>query len=266
MSQTNSVSFNYGRRINRPDYNVLNPFRDQLSQLSIEKGNPYLNPEIVNNVEVGYTLFYMYNFKIGYSRTDNKITRLIGPDESNPKAGFISWGNLATQTVISANASLPMQFTKWWDGYFNLSGSRIDNQADYGDGAVVDVQAWSYTIFSQQSFKLPKTFKAQVSGYYSGPGVWGGVFIYDANWSLDAGIQRNFMKEKLLVRASVNNIFNRFGWRGESSFNGLVSTGTGSWDARFVSLNVKYSFGNQNLKFKQRKTGVESEEKRTGGE
>lgn len=264
LSQTNSISFNYGRRINRPDYNVLNPFRNQLSQLSIEKGNPFLNPEIVNNVELGYTLFYMYNFKVGYSRTNNKITRLIGPDESNPKAGFISWDNLATQTVISANASLPVQFTKWWDGYFNLSGSRIDNQADYGDGAVVDVQAWSYTIFSQQSFKLPKSFKAQVSGYYSGPGVWGGVFIYDANWSIDAGIQRNFLKDKLLVRTSVNNIFNRFGWRGESSFNGLVSTGTGSWDARFVSLNIKYSFGNQKLKFKQRKTGIESEEKRTG--
>ncbi|MEM6772681.1 MAG: outer membrane beta-barrel family protein, partial [Bacteroidota bacterium] len=43
----NTLSLNYGRRINRPDYNVLNPFRNQLSQLSYERGNPRLSPEIV---------------------------------------------------------------------------------------------------------------------------------------------------------------------------------------------------------------------------
>lgn len=264
VSKTQSLAFNYGRRINRPDYNVLNPFRNQLSQLSIEKGNPFLKPEFVNNIELGYTLMYMYNLKIGYSRTNNKITRLIGPDDSDPKASFISWDNLATQSVWSANASLPFRFTKWWDAYFNLSGSHINNQADYGDGAIVDVQAFSYTIYSQQTIKLPKEFKAQLSGYYSGPGVWGGVFVYEANWSIDAGLQREFLNKRLSAKISVNNIFNRIGWRGESSFNGLNSFGTGRWDARFVSLNMKYNFGNQNVKSRKRKTGIESEQKRVG--
>ena len=33
-------------------------------------------PEIVNNVELGYTFMYMYNFKIGYSKTNNNITQV----------------------------------------------------------------------------------------------------------------------------------------------------------------------------------------------
>jgi outer membrane receptor protein involved in Fe transport len=83
-------SLNYGRRINRPDYHVLNPFREQISELSFSKGNPFLRPEIVNNIELGYTLKYRYNFKLSYSRTLDQITRLIGPDDTDPRAGFIT--------------------------------------------------------------------------------------------------------------------------------------------------------------------------------
>lgn len=262
-----TFSLNYGRRINRPDYNVLNPFRNQLSEISIETGNPFLNPEIVNNYELGYTLNYKYNFKIAYSRTDNKITRLIGPDDdenADIRASSISWDNLTTTEVFSFNASLPMEITKWWNVFSNLSASYLDNQADYGDGAIVDVQTFTYTIFQQHSFYLPYDIKGEISGYYSGPGVWGGVFKYDANWSLGLGLQRAFFKKKLNVRVKADNIFNRIGWQGTSTFNGLTSEGNGRWDNRFVSISLSYSFGNQNVKSRKRKTGIESESKRVG--
>ena len=64
------------------------------------------------------------------------------------------------------------------------------------------------------------------------------------------------------MRVSANNIFNRFGWRGSSEFNGLTSTGGGNWDNHFVSLNLNYRFGNQNVKSRRRKTGSENESKR----
>jgi iron complex outermembrane receptor protein len=259
VKEMQSLSLNYGRRINRPDYNVLNPFRNQLSEISIEKGNPFLRPEIVNNIELGYTVNYKYNFKIAYSKTLDQITRLIGPDDVDPRAGFISWDNLATQSIISFNASLPVTIKKWWNAYFNLSVSHVDNQADYGEGAIVDVQVVSYTIYQAQTFNLPKGFKAEISGYYSGPGVWGGVFKYDANWSLDVGLQKQFFNDKLKARLSASNIFNRFGWQGESSFNGLRSVGTGNFDNTTVSLSLNYNFGNQNIKSRRRKTGIEEE-------
>ena len=258
----NTVSLNYGRRINRPNYSVLNPFRNQLSELSIEKGNPFLKPEIVNNLELGYTLFYMYNFKLGYSVTTDKITRLIGPDDTKPQAGFISWDNLATQSVWSFNASLPFKFNKWWSAYFNAGLSYIDNQADYGDKGSVDIQLFSYMIYGQNTFKLFKGIKADISGYYSGPGVWGGTFVYNANWSLSAGLQKSFFKDNLKVSLKVNNIFNRIGWEGSSEFNNLVSLGNGRWDSRYVSLSLNYNFGNQKVKSSKRKTGLESEGKR----
>ncbi len=259
-----SLLLSYGRRINRPDYNVLNPFENRLSEISFEKGNPRLNPEIVNNVELGYTLNYRYNFKLGYSLTEDQITRLIGPDDRDERANFISWANLATQTVISFNVSAPVQINKIWNAYFNVSSSYLDNQADYGDGAVVDVQAFTYSIYQQHTFTLPKGFKGEISGYYSGPGVWGGVFEYESSWSLNFGLQRKFLQDRLNVRLSVNDVFYETGWDGVSEFNGLISTGRGRNDTRRATISVSYNFGNENVKSRRRKTGIEEEAGRVG--
>jgi len=239
LAEKHTLALNYGRRINRPDYNVLNPFNNQLSELSYEKGNPFLRPEIVNNVELGYTLASRYNFKLAYSLTTDQITRLIAPDEEDPRAGFITWDNLAQQTVYSFTVSAPVQVTKGWNAYFNAGASYIDNQADYGGDAIVDVQAFTYNIYQQHTFDLPAGFKGEISGYFAGPGVWGGVFEYESNWSLDLGLQRKFLQDRLNVRLSATDLFYESGWDGTSSFNGLVTTGGGRWDSRRVSLSLR---------------------------
>ena len=191
--------------------------------------------------------------------TTDKITRLIGPDDTKPQAGFISWDNLATQSVWSFNASLPFKFNKWWSAYFNAGLSYLDNQADYGVNGSVDVQLFSYMVYGQNTFSLFNGIKADISGYYSGPGVWGGTFVYDSNWSLSAGLQKTFLKNKLKASLKVNNIFDRVGWQGSSIFNNLESSGNGRFDSRYVSINLNYSFGNQKLKTSKRKAGLESE-------
>jgi iron complex outermembrane recepter protein len=259
------LNLNYGRRINRPDYNVLNPFNNQLSQLSYEKGNPFLRPEIVNNIELGYTMFYAFNFKLAHSVTADQITRLIAPDTVDQRAGFITWDNLATQSTTSFNISAPFTATKWWEIYINANAAYLDNQADYGNGAIVDVQAFNYSIYQQSTFSLPKGFKAELSGWYSGPGVWGGVFLYDPSYSIDLGLQKKFFREALTVRLSASDIFWQSYWSGYSRFNGLYSIGEGRNDTRRVGINLNYNFGNQQVKTRKRDTGLESEAKRVGG-
>jgi hypothetical protein len=160
---------------------------------------------------------------------------------------------------MSFNASLPFSFTKKWNAFFNFSASHIDNQADYGDGAVVDVQVFTYSMFQQHTFNLPNKFVVEVSGYYSGPGVWGGVFEYESSWSLNLGLQRKFLNDQLNVRLSANDIFFESGLDGVSVFDGLVSEGSGNWDSRNVSVSVSYNFGNQQVKSRKRKTGLEDE-------
>ncbi len=261
---SHSFNLNYGRRINRPDYNVLNPFREQLSELSYARGNPFLNPEIVNNIELGYTYAYRYNFKISYSRTTDQITRLIGPDSEDPRSSFIGWDNLTNQDVYGFNMALPFQFKSWWNAFFNIGASYLDNQADYGDGAIVDVQAFNYTLYSQQTFNLPGDFVGEISGWFSGPGIWGGVFKYDESYSLNLGLQRKFLEKKLNVKLAASDIMLQSGWSGSSFFDGLNSWGRGFWDSRRVSLSASYNFGNNKIKGRNRSTGLDDESKRLG--
>lgn len=261
----NSLALNYGRRINRPDYNVLNPFRNQASQLSFETGNPFLRPEIVNNVELSYTIGYRYNFKLAYSETSDQITRLLRPDPVDPRAGSITWDNLAKQSIYSFNVSAPIQVNKIWSAYTNMSVSHINNQADYGDGATIDLQAFSYNIFQQHTFKLPKKFTFEVSGYFSGPGIWGGVFKYNESWALNLGLQKKFFNDKLNVKLSANDLFYQSGWNGISEFDSQINEGSGAWDSRNVALSLSYNFGNQKVKSRKRQTGIDNEAKRVGG-
>ena len=255
-------SLNYGRRINRPDYNVLNPFKAQLNELAFSKGNAFLQPEIVNNIELGFLWKYRYNFKLAYSRTTDQITRLIGPDESDPRASFINWDNLAEQTIFSMNISAPVQFSDKWSAYFNLSATRMDNQADYGDGVIIDLQAFTYNIYQQHTIKLPMGFTGEVSGWFNGPGIWGGVFEYDTSWSLNFGLQKKFLDDKLNVRLNVQDVFHQAFWSGESMFDGLRSVGRGEWDSRRGTLSLSYNFGNEKVKSRNRQTGLEEEASR----
>ena len=135
----------------------------------------------------------------------------------------------------------------------------LNNQAVYDNGGIVDIQAFTYNFYMQNTFTLPNKFKAEVSGWYGGPGVWGGVFLYESSWSLNFGLQRKFLEDKLNVRLSFNDVFYESGWDGVSDFNGLRGEGSGRWDSRFVSLSVGYNFGNQNVKSRKRKTGLEDE-------
>ncbi|MCB0646395.1 MAG: TonB-dependent receptor [Saprospiraceae bacterium] len=258
----NSLSFQYGRRINRPDYQLLNPFKIQVSETSYTQGNSFLRPEIVNNVELGYTLQYRFTFKVAYSQTNDQMTRLLGPDEADPRAGYLTWENLASQKIYSGSASLPFDVTKWWNCYLSLSASLTDNTADYGGGKTVDVRAAGYSIYQQHTFKLGKHWKGEFSSWYSGPGVWGGVFLYDPSYSLDFGLQRKFLNDKLNLRITASDVTYQSGWSGISKFNGQTSYGRGNWDSRRIGLSLSYMMGNTKLSNKKKNTALDAESER----
>lgn len=264
LAPNQTLSFNYGRRINRPDYNVLNPFTIQLSELSFLKGNEKLKPEIVNNFEIGYTLNYRYNFKLSYSKTNDQITRLVAPDKEDPRAAFISYANLAEQTAYGFNISAPIGVTEWWNMYLNLGCGYLDNQADYGNGAIVDVQAFTYNLFQQSTFALPRGYTGEITGWFAGPGIWGGVFEYDTRYSIDLGLQKKFFNDLMNVKLSATDITYQTGWSGTSDFDGLVGERRGNWDSRKVAVSISYNFGNSNVKSRKRSTGIEDESKRLG--
>ncbi len=258
----NTLNLRYGRRINRPDYSSLNPFRVQLNELSYRRGNPYLQPEKVNNVELGYVLKGRYNFKLSYSLTDDQVAQLFRPDDSITLAGFETYENLARQTVINFTVSAPVQITDWWRSYVNASAGYISNEANYGDDGTVDIDLFNYRFVNQNTFTLPGDFVGEITGQYIGPGVGGGIFVYEGFGMLNLGLQRSFFAGLLNAKLTASDIFYTSIINGESDFNGLFAQGRVAGDSRRVGLSLSYNFGNQKVKSRRRDTGLDEAARR----
>ena len=80
INDKNEINFSYSRRIDRPQYDNLNPFVYHLDPYTYEKGNPYLRPQYTNNFELNYTYNKSITLTLGYSRTTDVITEIPGTD------------------------------------------------------------------------------------------------------------------------------------------------------------------------------------------
>lgn len=264
-SQMNSFQLTYSRRIDRPSYQDLNPFQNRLDELTFEKGNPFLNPQYSHNFQLTHTYKYMYNTSLSYSRTTDLITRIT--DTSGVSSSFISWLNLAQQDVLSLSFSAPIQITKWWNSYMNLTGSHTSNTADYGDGKIIDLQAFAFNAYAQQTFTLPMEMKLEVSGWYASPGIWGGTFKMKSMGNVDIGVQKKILDGRANLKIAVSDVFRTNRWSGISQFGALYMKAGGNWDSRRLRVNFTYRFGNDEVKAaRRRNTGLEDEKNRIKSE
>jgi len=260
-SQKHSFQFSYGRRINRPNYQDLNPFEFQLDQLTFEKGNAFLNPEYTDNLQLTHTYAYKLTTTLSYSHTNDVITRLV--DTSGLKGSFITWDNIAYRKVFTASVSAPFSITEKWSTYTNLNAVHTKNRADFGDGKLINLNVSSFNMYHQQSYSFSNGWNAEISGWYTSPSVWEGTFVMNSMWAAGAGVSKKFADNKAKVTLSIDDIFKTNVWSGESTFGGLYMDVSGGWDSRRARLTFNYNFGKQvNGKSRKRSTGLEDEQNR----
>lgn len=264
MNPKNNFQLNYSRRLNRPSYQDLNPFRNRLDELTFEQGNPFLNPEYTHSIQLSHSWNYKLNTSISFSHSEELITRIT--DTTEVTSAFITHLNLADQYAYSINVSAPIPINDWWNTYTSMTGVRTHNSADFGDGKIVDISVTTFNIYSQQSFNLPKGISMEISGWYNSPSIWGGTFRMDAMWSLSAGIQKQFLDDQLTIKLGVDDIFLSTNWSGTSDFGALFLNVNGREDSRRFKINMTYKFGNQQVKVKRRNAGLEDESNRIKGD
>ncbi|MCF8243941.1 MAG: TonB-dependent receptor [Saprospiraceae bacterium] len=263
MSEKHSFQLNYSRRIDRPNYQDLNPFEYRLDELTFQKGNPFIRPQYTNNLQLSHTFMQMMNTSFSFSHTSDQIERIVDVSDVNPNAAFITWKNLAEQNNYSLSIGSPIPITKWWNGYVNLNGYRTDINANLGEGKVVDVKIHTFNGYMQHTFTLPKDINFEVSGWYNSPSIWGGTFKMEDMWAVDAGISKKLLKGKATLKLSVDDIFYTQKWNGASNFGDLSMSINGRGDSRRFKANFSYRFGNEQVKASRRRsTGLEDEKNR----
>ncbi len=262
-SKKHTFGLTYSRRIDRPRYQNLNPFEQRLDELTFRKGNPFLQPQYTQNVNFNHTFMGMMTTTLTYSRTNDFFGQII--DSTQRRRTFITEKNIAQMDNYSIGIATPIPLAKWYNGYISLNAFRQIYEADFGTGKKLNIATNGFNGYSEHSFTLKSGLKMQVSGWYNHGGVWGGTFVGKSMGSLDLGLQKAFLNNKVDVKLSFTDVLKTAGWDAISNFGGIYFAGQGYNESQTVRVNATYRFGNMKVKgARQRKTGLEDEQRRAG--
>ncbi|MFI5140890.1 MAG: outer membrane beta-barrel protein [Bacteroidia bacterium] len=268
---TASVSYNkndkhnfqvsFSQRIDRPDYNTFNPYRQfNGNLLSYNIGNPFLYPALTSNYEISHNYKGFVGASFSYSRTTNiMMGYAVQNDSSKVAVGKV--GNLHLFETYALSAFFQKDLVKWWTlslsvtgYYFKYTGSL--NNVDYTRSAPSGYGNISNTI------NLPKGFKTEISGVYIAPWLDGAGKI-KSRWAANFSIKKSFLKDKLNVSLGVNDIFFTLGIRNTVYIPGQTYKVNVTFDSRRFVAGLTYNFGK--VKIQQRDIKSNDEDKKRLG-
>ncbi len=221
-----------------------------------------MRPQYTNNIELTHTFMGFINTTVGYSNVKDYATQAT---DTAGNTTFVQQKNLAKQEIVSFNIGAPTPIKKWWNGYINLWYNVQFFEGLIGNN-FVKVKVPGYGAYLQQSFSLGKEYSAELSGWYNGPGVWGGTWKTKPLGGIDIGFQKQLFNKAASLKISATDIFHTNPWSATSNFGGLYIKGSGSNESQTIRVNFSYRFGSTQIKNnRQRQTGLESEAKRIKG-
>ncbi|HEX6847964.1 MAG TPA: TonB-dependent receptor, partial [Chitinophagaceae bacterium] len=203
-SDKNSFVINYGRRIQRPNYQDLNPFILFLDKYTFEQGNPLLQPQFAHNVELTHSYKGFLNTTLNYTRTNNIINEILEQNTDRNET-YVKKDNIAKQRQYGISVSAAGPVRKWWTP--NLWANLYNNQFEgIINGDYVKTGATTLQANLQNQFKLGKTLSAELSGYFNSGGVQG-VFRIKSFGMVNVGFSKQVFKNKGTLRLTGRDIF-----------------------------------------------------------
>jgi len=245
-SQHNAIlSFSYNRRISRPGYSILNPYRYYIDNYSVSTGNPLVHPMYTNAVELGLNLKQKYYISVNYSQISNTINQVIETSDVSPDM-VITSKNAGNNKTWAVTLSAPMKITKWWTSNNNLVLNYINIKA-----SEFNISKGTFILQSQQSFEFQNLFKMTLGGFYT-PRIIRGNFITGRIASIDWGISKSFFDKHLELKANLSDIFYTNNFRAVSYFNDTKLKLRQLDQTRLLTLSLVYNF-NLGKSFKAKK-------------
>ncbi len=256
-NKKNTFSVNYGRRIDRPDYQDLNPFYYFLDEYTYQVGNTLLQPQFSDNFELSHTYNGFLSTTLNYSETHHAFSDVIKQITSERKT-FQTKENIATKTNYGIAVSANVPVTKFWNSniYTNVSSTSYKGELS---GGILNVQATTFMANMNNQLKFKKGWSAELSGFYRSKGIESQIVI-NPLWRMDAGVQKQILKNKGSLKLSVRDIFNSQNFSGYVNYQDIDLKIKNTRINRTVSLTFSYRFGKPIKNQQQRKTGGASEE------
>ncbi|MBO9202972.1 MULTISPECIES: TonB-dependent receptor domain-containing protein [Niastella] len=259
LTPNQQLNLSVSRRITRPTFPFLNPFRFYFSPLNYWIGNPLLLPSKTNALSISYSQ-KAFTVSATLGREKDPMTRYPEYDATTNILAYLG-RNLPYNDFANIETSIPLVVNKWWCMSNNIGGYYRKDQTPY-HGVTYTIPITWFTISGSQVFTLPKGFTFDVDYYYSSPAGDGLYFGRPVSY-IDLSLQRSWLKGRLNTKLNYNDIFNTYRIQRIFREKSIIDNRLAHWfGLRRVVLTVSYSFGKSTYKAKQ--LNKNEEENRAG--
>lgn len=236
----NMMLLSYSYRIDRPGFQQLIPGRIFVNQLNYIAGAPTLNPQYSHNVNFEHFYNNSIGNSVGFTRIDNSVYE-YSYTQSN-QVSVDTTINFASKNMINYTFFCQKQFAKWYRTQFTVLAMYSTLKGDVGSMAV-STQTFAVAYQMNNDFLLPKDFKIQLSGRFTGP-FTEGVVTQSARGAIDIAVRKKFFNNKLSTVLGISDIlFTDYGAT-TINLNGQSMVNLPKRDTRRVNVSIVYRFGN----------------------
>ena len=258
ISEDETLTFGYNRRIRRPWSRFINPFPTKVSPINIFRGNPNLDPTYSNNIDLGYLKRYKSSFTINTSAYYQKSTNTFNfISEQTGETAEINGVdvpiterypiNLSTNTRFGFELNLSYRKGRKWNisSNFNVYSNKVEGS--YND-IVYDNEnvSWSYRL--NNKLTLPGKIEWQTRMNLRGPSETA-VSKSEGDVSIDLAFSKELFKDKASLTLNISDLLDQRGWRTETFNDTFYNNSEWRWRRRSFTLNFTYRFNqkkNQN--------------------
>jgi len=253
FSGNQQVLTSYSRRINRPGGGDLEPFRTYMNSYTLREGNPELQPEYVNSIELSYQKNFGKSFFViesYYRNTQNLITRMMYQDPLLPGIAIMTSKNINSDNSLGGEFMLNLAVKKWFNLNTTLNIYKYWLEGTI-DNAEINKESNNWDMRLNSSFFLTTKSRLQAMIMYNGPSVTAqgnrGSFFF-----ANLAYRQDFLDRKLSATLSVQDIFGTMKHEFSSFSSTLNNTMAFEREHQVVTLTLSYKLNN--FKSQERKT------------
>lgn len=254
-NKKHQLGASFGRRINRPNYEDLNPFLFFLDEYTSGAGNPFLRPMYSNVFELSHTYNQFLTTTLNYSRTTDLFNETF--EEQGYKT-IVREGNYGLNNNASLSLNAQLKPAKWWNMNVYTEGRYQEFKGELY-GKYIDIAGSNALLNLTNQFTFKKGWSAEVSGWYRTKGVEGQILIQPLG-QLNAGIQKQVLKTKGSLKLAVRDILRTSNGQGRINFQNTEARFQNQNDSRVATISFNYRFGKPIKGTQKRKTGGAGDE------
>ncbi|HZG00370.1 MAG TPA: TonB-dependent receptor [Chitinophagales bacterium] len=258
FNQTHDLGVTLSRRIDRPTYWQLNPFRFYMDPTTFNEGNPKLGPQLTYSAELSHTFKQRFITSLTYSYTTDVIAEVLVPYPGNITVQ--THRNIAEQFYYGASVSYPFQITKWWSNVTNANAYHSRYKTFLANTALNEGKP-TFDVNTTNTFTLPRNASAEVSLFYQSEQLYGFMHV-NPLWMLNFGVQKSMFNKRLTARLNVTDVFFKGYPSATSYYSNYNEDFVAKRDTRVATFSLTYRFGKTQGGPQRRRTGAEDELKR----